>query len=145
MDKIVDLSGQLENNLWGYHELPGLEHIVPPVEITTIATVKEHEFFASRIIVSTISGTYLESGSHIIENAKNLDEYKAAEFIKPAKIIKLPKQKKRALITGKMLMDNAPEIKKGEALIVDTVWGKMWNKAGYVMQCPNMDGGYTAQ
>jgi kynurenine formamidase len=37
-----------------------------------------------------------------------------------------------------MLQDNAPKIDAGEALIIDTGWGKMWNKAGYVLQCPNM-------
>jgi arylformamidase len=138
MDKMVDLSGLLENGLWGYHELPGLEAIIPPVEVMTIATVKENEFFASKITVSTISGTYLEAGSHILETGKTLDEYGVSDFVKPVKIIKLPRQKKRALITGEMLEDNAPEIKKGEALIVDTGWGKMWNKEGYVLQCPNM-------
>ena len=139
MEKIIDLSGLLENNLWGYYELPGLEKIIPPVEVKTIATVKENDFFASKITVSTISGTYLEAGSHIIENGRTLDEYTVADFVKPVKVIKLPEQKKRALITGKMLMDNAPEIKEGEALIIDTGWGEMWNKAGYVLQCPNMD------
>lgn len=48
MEKIIDLSGMLENGLWGYHELPGLEEIVPPVEVRTIATVKKNEFSRRR-------------------------------------------------------------------------------------------------
>jgi kynurenine formamidase len=138
MQKIVDLSGVLENGLWGYHELPGLERIVPPVEVATIATVEKNDFFASKITVSTISGTYLEAGSHILRSGKSLDEYGVADFVKPVKIVKLEKQKSRALITGEMLEDNAPKIDAGEALIVDTGWGGMWNRPGYVRDCPNM-------
>jgi kynurenine formamidase len=138
MGAVIDLSGQIENGLWGYYELPGLENIIPQVEVETIATVKENDFFASRIVVSTISGTYVEAGSHILEDGKTLDEYDVNSFIRPARIIKLPEQKAKALVDDSILKKNAPEIKKGDALIIDTGWGKMWNKPGYVLQCPNM-------
>jgi len=36
-----------------------------------------------------------------------------------------------------LLEQNAPEIDDRDALIIDTGWGKMWNKPGYVLQCPN--------
>ncbi len=137
MGSVIDLSGKIENGLWGYHELPGLEAIVPPLRLETIATVKEHGFFASRFILSSISASYVESGSHIIDGAKNLDEYPVEYFIKPAKIIRLPEQPAKALIDETLLERNAPEIGKGDALIIDTGWGKMWNRPGYVLQCPN--------
>jgi hypothetical protein len=82
MKRYVDLSGMVENGLWSYKVLPGLENIIPPAAIETIATVKANDFFASRISLSTITGTYLESGAHIIEGAKTLDEYSIADFIK---------------------------------------------------------------
>ena len=47
MGSVIDLSGKIEDGLWGYHELPGLEDIVPRVQLETIATVQEHGFFAS--------------------------------------------------------------------------------------------------
>ena len=37
-----------------------------------------------------------------------------------------------------MLEAHAPKIDRGDALIIDTSWGSMWNKPGYVLQCPNM-------
>jgi kynurenine formamidase len=138
MGAVIDLSGQIENGLWGYDELPGLENIIPRVEVETIATVEENDFFASRIVVSTISGTYVEAGSHILEDGKTLDEYHVNSFIRPARVIKLPEQRAKALVDDSTLRENAPEIKKGDALIIDTGWGKMWNKPGYVLQCPNM-------
>jgi kynurenine formamidase len=138
MKNVIDLSGPVQNGLWGYHELPGLEGIIPHVEVETIATVKENGFFSSRIVLSTISASYVEAGSHIIENAKSLDEYPAERFIRPAKIVRLPEQKPKALIGSALLKDRAPEIASGDALVIDTGWGKMWNKPGYVLQCPNL-------
>ena len=78
--------------------LPGLENIVPRVAIETVATVKEQDFFSSKIVVSTISGTYLEAGSHILEKGRNLDSYSIEDFIKPVKIVKLPEQPAKSLI-----------------------------------------------
>jgi kynurenine formamidase len=138
MRKIVDLSGMLENDLWGYDELPGLEEIVPRVRVDSISSVKEHGFFSSKIVVATISCTYLEAGSHILEDGRNLDSYDIMDFIKPVKIIRLPEQPPKGLIDDDMLKANAPEINRGDALIIDTGWGRMWNKPGYVLQCPNM-------
>jgi arylformamidase len=138
MARMTDLSGALESGLWGYHELPGLAGIVPRVEVESIATVRENDFFASKIICSTISGTYLEAGAHILEDGKNLDQYSVEDFLKPAKIIRLPQQREKALIDASLLEANSPVIQRGDALIIDTGWGKMWNKPGYVLQCPNM-------
>ena len=138
MRKFVELSGVIEEGLWGYHELPGLENIVPRVAIETVATVKEQDFFSSKIVVSTISGTYLEAGSHILEKGRNLDSYSIEEFIKPVKIVKLPEPPAKSLIDNSMLDAHAPKIDRGDALIIETGWGKMWNKPGYVLQCPNM-------
>ena len=138
MRKIVDLSGMIENDLWGYYELPGLENIVPKTMVDTVATVKEHGFFSSKIVVATISGTYLEAGSHILEEGRNLDSYSIEDFIKPVKIIKLPEQPAKSLIDDQILEKHTPTINRGDALIINTGWGSMWNKPGYVLQCPNM-------
>jgi arylformamidase len=138
MKRYADLSGMVENGLWSYQALPGLEKIIPAASIETIATVKKDDFFASKITLSTITGTYLESGAHIIEGAKTLDEYSIADFIKPAKIIRLPRQEEKTLIDEKLLAAHAPKIAKGDAVIVDTGWAPRWNGPGYVLKCPNL-------
>ncbi|MGQ9615536.1 MAG: cyclase family protein [Spirochaetota bacterium] len=142
MKRYIDLTGKLENGLWSYRVLPGLESLIPPVSIQTIASVMENGFFASKISFSTISGTYVESGSHILDNGKMLDEYHIEDFIKPANIIHLPVQKPRALIDETLLKSHAPAGNfKGEALLIDTGWGKNWNREGYVLECPNFTRG----
>jgi kynurenine formamidase len=138
MKRYIDLTGKLENGLWSYRVLPGLEGIILPVSIQTIANVRENGFFASKISFCTISGTYVESGSHILENGKMLDEYEVGDFIKSAHIIHLPAQKPGTLINEKLLKKYAPDGNfKGEALLIDTGWGKNWNREGYVLNCPN--------
>ena len=141
MKRYHDLSGKLENGLWSYQALPGLEQIIPDVQIETIATVEKDDFFASKITLSTISGTYVEAGSHILKEGKTLDQYRISDFIKPATIIRLPRQAEKTMVDASLLDSNAPKIPKGEALIVDTGWGNRWNKPGYVLQCPNFSQG----
>jgi len=142
--RYVELSGRLENGLWSYQALPGLEKIIPEVRIETIATVRENDFFASRLTMCTISGTYVEAGSHIIEGAKTLDQYRLTDFIKPARVLRLPRQKAKALIDEKLLAAYASAIRPGEAILVATGWGRMWNKPGYVLECPNFTKGAIA-
>jgi len=137
MKSIVDLSGTIENSMWSYNVLPGLEEIIPKVEVETIATVDKNGFFSSKLTLSTVSGTYLETGSHILENKKTLDEYPLKRFIRPATVVKLPPQKQKALIDANLLIKHASKVEKGDALIIDTGWGRMWNRSGYVLSCPN--------
>jgi kynurenine formamidase len=136
--RYIDLSGTLENDLWSYSVLPGLEKLIPPVLIETIATVKNNDFFASKITCSSVSGTYLEAGSHIRNNGKNLDRYGVEDFIKPAAVIRLPQQEGKTLVDGKLLAAHAPSIERGDAVLIDTGWGGRWNRPGYVLQCPNL-------
>ncbi len=138
MKRYVDLSGRVENGLCGYDVLPGLEKIIPPASVEDIASVRRDGFFASKISLSTITGTYLEAGSHILEEAKNLDAYGIPDFIKPAAIVRLPPQEAKAVVSGDLLEKHAPAINPGDALVIDTGWGPMWNKPGYVLTCPNL-------
>jgi len=136
--RYIDLSGTLKNDLWAYNVLPGLEEVIPPVSIETIATVKNNEFFASKISFSSVSGTYLEAGSHIREDGKNLDQYEVKDFIKPAVVIRLPQRNAKNLVDGELLAAHAPPIERGDAVLIDTGWGRSWNHPGYVLQCPNL-------
>ena len=138
MRTITDLSGTLENGLWGYHELPGLEKVLPRFHLETATTLENDSFLSSRFSATTVSGLYLESQAHIIEGGTTLDQYGVERFIVPAKIVKLPRQAPKALINEELLARHAPKVQKGDALLLATGWGGMWNKPGYVLSCPNM-------
>jgi len=134
----TDLSGTLENGLWGYHELPGLEDRLPRFLLETATTVEQDSFFSSKLSSTTVSGLYLESQAHIIPGGKTLDQYATYRFILPAKIVRLPTQSPKALIDADLMARHAPQVGKGDALLVATGWGVKWNTPGYVLQCPNM-------
>lgn len=138
MSGIVDLTGRVTRGMWDYRVFPGLETVIPPAEIETIATIPTHGFFASRIVTSTITGTYLESGAHVLEDGPTLDTYDVADFIRPARILRLGALAPDALIDGEMLAAAAPPLAEGDALIVDTGWHRRWNAPGYVEHCPKM-------
>ena len=138
MSVITDLCGTLENGLWGYHELPGLENVLPHFHLETAATIATESFFSSTFTASSLSGVYLESQAHVIEGGKTLDQYPVDRFIVPAKILKLPAQPPKALIDADLMAAHAPRIDRGDALLVATRWGEQWNRPGYVLECPNM-------
>jgi arylformamidase len=138
MRSITDLSGALENGLWGYHELPGLSKALPHFHLETATTIEKESFLSSKFSATTVSGLYLESQAHIIKGGKSLDEYPPDRFILAARIVKLPPQAPKALIDRGLMEAHAPEIRKGDALLVATGWGAMWNTPGYVLRCPNM-------
>ena len=104
----------------------------------TAATIEKESFFSSKFSATSLSGLYLESQAHIIEGGKTLDQYPVERFMVPAKILKLPAQSPKALIDGALMATHATRIDKGDALLVATGWGGMWNKPGYVLQCPNL-------
>ena len=138
MRTYIELSGTLQNRLWGYYSLPGLEGIVPGVEITTIATVEKDDFFASHISCSSISGTYVESGAHILEDGRYLDSYSLQDFIKPCTIIHLPVQPPKNRISRELLEAHAVDIEPGDALLINTGWAAQWNQENYVLTCPTL-------
>jgi len=137
MIEIHDLSGTIEEGMWDYRVLPGLEDLLPVIRLSPAAEVKKDGFFSSQFTLSTLSGTYLESGSHIIENGRDLDSYTLQDFIKPAKIVRIPGVEKNESVSRKQLAENASEIAKGDALFIDTGWHRNWNAPGYVLDCPN--------
>jgi kynurenine formamidase len=120
--------------------MPGLQTVLPPFHIEAAATLENGSFFSSKFTATTLSGVYLESQAHLIRGGKTLDQYPVERFIVPATILKLPPQAPGALIDADLLAAHAPRIQKGEALLLATGWGTMWNRPGYVMQCPTMKG-----
>jgi kynurenine formamidase len=138
MAKLTDLTGQLAPGMWDYRVFPGLDEVIPPMTIETIAEVASDGFFASRLTMSTITGTYLEAGSHILQSGPTLDQYGVDDFVRPARILRLGDLAPDTLIDEPMLARQADRLEEGSALIIDTGWHRQWNQPGYVERCPKM-------
>lgn len=138
MAQITDITGRLEPGMWDYRVFPGLEDVIPALSVETMANLDEHGFFGSRILLSSITGTYLEAASHVLKDGATLDQYGVGDFIRPVKILRLGRLAANALIDADMLARAAPAIETGDALIIDTGWYANWNAPGYVQSCPKM-------
>jgi arylformamidase len=135
--RYIDLSGALEDGMWGYFALPGLEDTIPPARIETIATIERNGFFASRFSLSSVTGTYLEAGSHFLRDGKLLEDYPLDRFFGDGALLRLPEQKPGSRIERDHLAEHAPPLRRGDALLIDTGWWKRWNREGYVRTCPH--------
>lgn len=138
MTEITDITGRLEPGMWDYRVFPGLEDVIPPLAVETMATLDEHGFFGSRIVTSSITGTYLEASSHVLPGGRTLDSYAASDFVRPARLLRLGVLPPDALIDRAMLAAASPGMQPGDALLIDTGWYAHWNAPGYVERCPKM-------
>lgn len=137
MSLVHDLSGLIEEGMWSYDVLPGLETIFPKINIAKISSIEKDGFHSSSFSLSSVTGTYLEAGAHIINGGRMLDDYSVVDFIKPVRIVRVGRLKPKELVTRELLEKNAPRINSGDAIIVCTGWYKRWNTPGYVLDCPN--------
>ncbi len=139
MREIVDLSGVIVSDLWGYYSLPGLEDIVPRVKVEHFAQIEDVGFFSSILHLNTLTGSYIEAGSHILKDGKKIDDYSMEDFIKPAKILHVKGVGPKGLVRPEMLEEAAEGIviNEGDALLIDTGYGAYWNKENYVINGPN--------
>jgi kynurenine formamidase len=135
MPRIIEISGELEPGLWDYNALD-LGTSFPPVTVTPIASLGEHGFDAHAISLTTLSGTYTETGAHLIAGAPTVDELAIDELIRPAKLLRLGELAPRSLVRTAELERADPGVEPGDALIIDTGWARRWNSPGYVTDAP---------
>lgn len=130
--RYIDLTGTIENGMWDYGK-----PFTPP-QIEEVASIEKDGYSAHKITISVLSGTYIETGSHMVSGMPTIDEIHVEEFIKEAVIIKTPEIKNAGEhVTVEDLEANNPQIKPKDALLVSTGWDRMWNKDGYVLDSPH--------
>jgi len=127
--RIVEISGMIDNDMWDYGEP------FPPAKIEEIARVEKDGFSAHKFLLSTLSGTYLETGAHLFSGIRTVDELKPEELVREAVVIKTPKSGTET-ITVEDLERAGAKLKKWDTLLVYTGWYKMWNKKEFVEKSP---------
>jgi kynurenine formamidase len=127
--KIVDLSGAIENGLWTYGS-PN-----PEVKVTTLASIEKQGFEVSALEMSILTGSYIETSSHLVKHRPSLDEMPLDRFISTATVVKLPKSALEP-ITAADLASNKTQIYKNPTLIIGTGWDAQWNTKEYLSKSP---------
>lgn len=136
---LTDITGRLEPGMWDYRVFPGFDEMIPPLQVDPIGTLETDGFVASRVVLSTITGTYLEASNHVLADGRNLDQHPVEDFVRPVRILRLGRLAPDTVISGALLAAAAPDgLTPGEAVIIDTGWYEQWNRPGFVTHCPTM-------
>jgi len=129
--KIVEISGYLENGMWGFGPP------FPDVSIERATGVDDHGVDTHKIILSTVSGTYLETTAHLFPGDPTLDQIPVTEFIRDVAIIKLPKAKEAGeQILLEELESANVEVRPKDSLLIYTGWDRNWNNDNFVIDSP---------
>lgn len=129
--KIIEISGIIENGMWDYGEP------FPPTKIEEIAKIEKDGFWAHKFTFSILTGTYLETGAHLLPGVRTVDEVKIEEMIREAVVIKVPTKNEGEHVTREDLEKNSPFIKENDAVLISTGWDRMWNKENFVKGSPH--------
>lgn len=110
---------------------------VPKVEFEEISSLEKDGWLSQKFTLSTISGTYLETAAHMIEEARTIDEVNPDELIRQATVVSVPQKSSREHITKDELLPMEENFKPGEALLIWTGWDRNLNKPGFVEASPH--------
>jgi arylformamidase len=136
MIRIIDLSGPLYPGIWSYNVLPGLGVRLPEFCVEQTATRQQQGFEAFALSLSTVTGTYIETGGHMLPDMPDLSDLDPAAFVRPAVVCHVPPKEPEGLIRRADLVAHCPPLREGDALLIECGWGRQWRQPGYVTQCP---------
>lgn len=136
MSKIIDLSGPLYPGMWSYNVLQGLGARVPDFEVVPVATRQAQGFEAFGLSLSTVTGTYIETGGHMLPDMPDLGDLDVATFVRPAVVCHLPHKAPQELIQPSELETYCPPLQEGDALLIDCGWEAHWRSPTYVTDGP---------
>jgi len=136
MSTLFDLSGPLYEGMWSYNALLNLKDGLPEFECKRLATVATDGFEAFGYRLSSITGTYIETGAHMLEGVPLLSDLDAGTFIRPAVVCHVPRKGPGDLIRGGELAANCPPVQPGDALLIECGWGSRWGERDFITGSP---------
>jgi arylformamidase len=137
MTKIVDLSGSLFNGMWSYNVLPGLPVEIPEYHCRQVSSVSDTGFESFRLTLSSVTGTYIETGAHLIEGAPLLAQLLPPDdFVRQAVVCHVPAKQPRQLVRKEELEKACPPVHEGDALLIECGWSSQWRSPNYVTDGP---------
>ena len=136
MSQTIDLSGPLYEGMWSYRGLAGIPDNLPAFGCERVAAVSTHGFEAFAYQMSSITGTYIETGGHMLPGMPSLGNLPLDEFIRPAVICHVPRKNPEEVIHRAELETYCPPVQAGDALLIECGWGSQWEKPEFVTRSP---------
>jgi kynurenine formamidase len=134
MRQVIDLSGPLYEGMWNYNVLPGMN--VPEFAAEMLARIPSHGYEAYGYRLASLTGSYIETGRHMIEGMPALSDLPLSDFIRPAVVCHVPRKGPGEVIHGTELETNCPPVQPGDALLIECGWGGRWGEPDYVTGSP---------
>lgn len=128
--KLIDVSAPLSDEVHPY--IPG----VPYMTTRPILTLEQDGVESHEVLLSTLSGSYFETGRHVRADAIAIDEVPLETFIGPAVVVDVGKKGPAEPIEFQDVVPYDGEIRPGDAVIVRTHWSRKWNTPGYFTESP---------
>ncbi len=133
--RIVDLTGSISTGMWDYNALgEGLD--LPPVQVDEICSIEQNGCSIHSMQLTGLSNCYVETARHMNPEAPWLDAFEASSLVRPAKIMRLPQAEPYTLYDVEDFRRHDPGIEPGEALIVETGWGRRVDSPDYISAAP---------
>lgn len=127
---IVDLTGTLEPGPSWYGDE------VPPTIFKSIGSYDKDHYLSHVITLSTISGTYLETGAHLLPGEITIDQVPLKDIICMAAVIKTPEKQHGETITREDLKGLEDIYKPGDAVLIGTGWDRAWGENYFFSKSP---------
>lgn len=135
MYQLIDLTLTLEPGRCMYADLiPDL----PPVAIEPLARVEPDGFATDIFHFPALAGTYIETSAHLFADGPPLETIPPERFIRPAAVIQLPDQAPNVNIDVDLLRACAPEIDRGDAILIASGWEAHYRSADYLPGSPSL-------
>lgn len=128
--RLIDISAPISEKVRSY--IPGVTY----AQLRPIFTLEEHGVESHEILMSTLSGTYFETGRHVRADAITIDQVPPEYFIGPAVVVDVGRKEAMDRIELADVQRYAGRIRPGDAVIVRTYWDRMWNTDEYFTASP---------
>lgn len=137
MSHWIDLSGPLFNGMWSYNVLAGPNPHLPEFKVEKTTTVGGVGWESFGYVMSSLSGTYLETAAHLIQGGPVLDGFGLERCIRPAVVCHLPRKQARQLVRRAELEAHCPPLQPGDALLIECGWAAQWRSTNFVTDGPS--------
>ena len=101
-----------------------------------IAHIPDQGYEAYGYRLASLTGSYIETGRHMIEGLPALSDLPLSAFIRPAVVCHVPRKGPGEVIHGAELGANCPPAQPGDALLIECGWGAHWGKPDFVSAGP---------
>ena len=132
--KLIDLTGTLENGMWDYGEP------FTPFSIERISDMEKDGYVASRLVLTTHTGTHIDCPRHFGEERTSVEKMDLSNFIGNALLLDVSADCGEFTQIGEDMLRKAgaEELSEDDICVMKTGWSKNWNRPGYADNYPQL-------